>query len=287
MRLRDRRRLGFQLYGTDDPAAPVVFALHGTPGSRLKFVSTDEPAKALGLRIVAPDRWGYGLTDIPDAPCFSRYADDLAQLAAALSITRFGVMGVSGGGPYAVTLAAKLPAQVNALALVSPVGQIAGAPSAQHMSRFHKFCFLQLPHMPTVVSSIFRLFRFGLKINPDLAMKLAMARAASADKQTIATGKVSNRLSTTFVEGLRPGTKGPVIDLQLFGQPWDVDLTAIKAAARLWIGSADQNVPVNVARELARQVPDCVVSELAGEGHLWVATHYEEVLTWLGDAVGT
>ena len=43
---------------------PLLF-LHGTPGSRLKFVIGHEAGKQLGLALVAPDRWGYGLSDVP------------------------------------------------------------------------------------------------------------------------------------------------------------------------------------------------------------------------------
>ena len=46
---------------------PLLF-LHGTPGSRLKFVIAHETGKELGLALVAPDRWGYGLSDVPDKP---------------------------------------------------------------------------------------------------------------------------------------------------------------------------------------------------------------------------
>jgi len=285
LRLRDGRHLCSRLYGAEGPAAPAVFALHGTPGSRLKFVSTDEPAKALGLRVIAPDRWGYGLSDVPENPSLRLYAEDLAQLATALGLARFAVLGVSGGGPYAAAVAALLGAKVTALALVSPVGQIAGQASAHDMSRFHQFCFLKLPHLPGIIDHVFRMFRFGLNHSPDVAMKLAMLRAARADRQLMNIDKVRQRLSATFIEGLKPGAQGPVIDLQLFGNKWDVPLAAICAPARLWIGTEDQNVPFNAALALGRQVPGCALTELAGAGHLWVAVHYDEVLDWLAETL--
>ncbi len=63
LQLGDGRTLGFKVYG--DPAGAPLLFLHGTPGSRLKFAIGHAAGKALGLAIVAPDRWGYGLSDAP------------------------------------------------------------------------------------------------------------------------------------------------------------------------------------------------------------------------------
>ncbi len=65
LELGDGRALGFKVYG--DPAGAPLLFLHGTPGSRLKFAIGHDAGKELGLAIVAPDRWGYGLSDLPDA----------------------------------------------------------------------------------------------------------------------------------------------------------------------------------------------------------------------------
>ena len=61
LRLADGRALGFRVWGDAD-GRPLLF-LHGTPGSRLKFAIGHDAGRALGLAIVAPDRWGYGLSD--------------------------------------------------------------------------------------------------------------------------------------------------------------------------------------------------------------------------------
>ena len=63
LRLGDGRALGFKVYG--DPAGAPLLFLHGTPGSRLKFAIGHDAGQELGLAIVAPDRWGYGLSDAP------------------------------------------------------------------------------------------------------------------------------------------------------------------------------------------------------------------------------
>jgi pimeloyl-ACP methyl ester carboxylesterase len=123
LRLPDRRRLGFRVYG-DPKGLPVLF-LHGTPGSRLKFSIAHDTGRSQDLAIVAPDRWGYGLTEAPKVPSLRAFADDMAALMDRLGDERFAVGGISGGGPYAATVAACLGQRITAVALVSPVGPIA------------------------------------------------------------------------------------------------------------------------------------------------------------------
>ena len=120
LQLGDGRALGFKVYG--DPAGAPLLFLHGTPGSRLKFAIGHDAGKALGLAIVAPDRWGYGLSDAPRAPTLPAFAADMAALMDHLGHARFAVGGISGGGPYAAGVAACLASRVSGAGAGQPDG---------------------------------------------------------------------------------------------------------------------------------------------------------------------
>ncbi|MGH2898955.1 MAG: alpha/beta fold hydrolase, partial [Solirubrobacteraceae bacterium] len=65
VRLDGGRELTFTELG--DPNGTPVFGFHGTPGSYRLFDVLDEDARRLGLRLIAPDRPGYGHSDyVPD-----------------------------------------------------------------------------------------------------------------------------------------------------------------------------------------------------------------------------
>jgi pimeloyl-ACP methyl ester carboxylesterase len=282
LQLADGRRLGFRIYG--DPKGQPVLFLHGTPGSRLKFSIAHDSGRRLGLAIIAPDRWGYGLTEAPAKPSLADFAADMAALMDHLGQPRFAVGGISGGGPYAAAVAACLPARVTALALVSPVGPIADAGLGPSLPRLHRLCFTVLPRRPRTVSAAMRAFRWSLTHAPRLAGHLATWRAAPPDKRLIRRSEVRQRLLGSFSEGLRPGTAGPNIDLGIFSRPWQVDLAAVAAPARLWIGARDSNVPLTAVRALADRIAHCIVTELPDAGHLWVSVHHADVLAWVGSA---
>jgi pimeloyl-ACP methyl ester carboxylesterase len=277
LRLADGRTLGWREYGA--PSGSVVFMLHGTPGSRLKFTETHQHARALGLRVIAPDRWGYGLTSAHPRPTLSFFATDLARIADHLAIHTFAVAGISGGGPFAVAVAAGLAGRVSATALISPVGPIAGANVA--LTPLHRFCFTVLPRWPQIIRTAFVVYRRLVTYAPTLACRLVTARAPLADRAIIRRPEVATRILTSFAEGLRPGSAGPAIDLVLFSRPWEIDFAAIGAPVRLWLGSDDVNVPAMAARLLTGCIKECEQVDLVGQGHLWIALNYREVLSWV------
>jgi pimeloyl-ACP methyl ester carboxylesterase len=271
--------LGFCIYG--DPAGVPVLFLHGTPGSRFQIAFAHEVCKGLGVALVAPDRWGYGLSGAPRDPVLSRYADDIAALMTHLGHARFSVGGVSGGAPYAAAVAACLASRVLAVAFVSPVGPIADAGLGPVLSLGHRFNFTVLPRYPGVVAAVFRCFHWHVRRTPRLAARLLTLRAARVDKRLMAQTEISKVVLGSFAEGFLSGTDGPGIDLSIFSRPWGVDLARISAPARVWIGSADRDVPMAAVHALAERIPQCVVTELAREGHLWVVSHTADVPAWL------
>ncbi|HXF54635.1 MAG TPA: alpha/beta hydrolase [Hyphomicrobiaceae bacterium] len=280
VRLGDGRRICYREFGAAD-GFPVV-ALHGTPGSRLKFAATHACAASLGLRLICPDRWAYGGSDAPKNPVLADYARDIEQLADALGLDTFALAGISGGGPYAAAVAAKLGRRIARLALISPVGPLAGATPWAELRPFHRFCFRVLPRLPGAIPSAFGFLRVALAVAPHSAVRLTAWRAAAADRALLFRDPlIRDSLAKAFHAGLAAGLRGPSIDLQIFSSPWNVPLGRTAAASRVWLGTADRNVPLAAAQNLARAL-DAQLIRLEGAGHFWFCRHYEEVLSWLG-----
>jgi pimeloyl-ACP methyl ester carboxylesterase len=101
--LRDGRRLAYAEWGDAD-GAPVFF-LHGNPGSRLYCPDAPVTASAR-VRLVTLDRPGVGRSDVLARRTFADWPGDVVEVADALGIERFGVVGWSAGGPYAAACAA-------------------------------------------------------------------------------------------------------------------------------------------------------------------------------------
>ena len=106
--LPNGRRLGFAEYG--DPAGAVVFWFHGTPGGRRQFpLHGRRAADNLGLRVIAVERPGTHLSDPHRYETVAEWATDMAWVADSLGAERLAVIGLSGGGPYALACGAVPP----------------------------------------------------------------------------------------------------------------------------------------------------------------------------------
>jgi len=119
--LRDGRQLGYADLGS--PTGTPIFALHGTPGSRIDYEFWHRTAVSLNARILSLDRPGIGLSSPQPGRTLLDHAADVEQLAAHLHIDSYSVVGMSGGGPYALACAAALPAnKLKAVMLVCGLG---------------------------------------------------------------------------------------------------------------------------------------------------------------------
>jgi pimeloyl-ACP methyl ester carboxylesterase len=123
--LPNGRRLGFAGYG--DPSGAVVLWCHGTPGARRQFpLLGRRAAEKLGLRVVVVERPGSGLSAPRAYAAVADWATDIAHVADALGAERLGVVGLSGGGPYALACGA-VPPLAARVAAVAVLGGIVSA----------------------------------------------------------------------------------------------------------------------------------------------------------------
>lgn len=121
IRLEDERTLAFYEFG--DPTGPPVFVFHGGVGSRGFGLLFEAAAIDLGVRVIAPDRPGYGRSDPQPDRSLLHWPDDVSALADALALDAFGMLAVSGGGPWAAACAYALPDWLTALTLFSAMGR--------------------------------------------------------------------------------------------------------------------------------------------------------------------
>lgn len=118
----DTRPIEYRLEQRSDATVVVLHGGHMRAGLAL---GEDVFADA-GYTVLAPSRPGYGRTPLPTGTSVSGFTDVVAALCGHLGITKVAaVVGISGGGPTAVTMAARHPGLVDRLILQSAVGCLA------------------------------------------------------------------------------------------------------------------------------------------------------------------
>ncbi|MCY1012959.1 alpha/beta fold hydrolase [Nannocystis pusilla] len=110
---------GSQIHCIDhgEADAPVVLLLHGNP--TWSFLWREVIARLPGLRCVAPDLLGFGLSSriALHEHSVERHVDALAELVEALGLRRFVLVGQDWGGALGPVLAARMPERVAGVVL--------------------------------------------------------------------------------------------------------------------------------------------------------------------------
>lgn len=274
--LPDGRSMAYGDYGAPD-GIPLI-GMHGTPGSRLMFSIADAQARDLGIRLLAPERPGFGISSYHRGRTLASFARDTAIFADRLGIGRFAVAGISGGGPYATACAALLPDRVTSLGLVSPVGPVMGAEGAPRIGPGHHVLFRVSPNIPPLIWPLFAIGRAAFLYAPIGMYGFILSRSTPSDWKILTRPEVRTNLLAGVAEGLRPGVKAGLQEMALFSRPWDIPFAAITAPTILWQGTADRNVPPSAAFRLGELIPGCEVNTLPGAGHYWIFDNIRAVL---------
>jgi pimeloyl-ACP methyl ester carboxylesterase len=257
-----------------------VFWFHGTPGARRQIPPAARlAAQRLGVRMIGVDRPGVGESSPHLYPSFSAWAHDLAVAADHLGVERFGLIGYSGGGPYALACAHALPERVVAAAVLGGVAPARGpdaAPGGLVGLGVHFEPVLRTFHEPLGV--LLTALVWALRPLASPVFNLAARFFPPSDRAVFARPEMKAFFLDDLLHGSRWGLRAPVYDLLLFVRPWGFRLRDVRVPIRLWHGEADHLVPLAHARHLVRRLPDAQLHVRRGESHLGSLGAAEEIL---------
>jgi pimeloyl-ACP methyl ester carboxylesterase len=279
IRLRDGRRLAYAEYG--DPQGKPIFFFHGTPGSRLFHHPDASVAASAGARIIAIDRPGFGRSDFKPGRTLLDWPNDVVQLADALDIQRFAVMGYSGGGPYAAVCALCIPDRLTAAGLVSSIAPLDNPQITRGMQGMGHLFFSLDRHFPPLAKLGCWLMCTTWRHNPDLYFRSQINGLRNSQEAQTWLPKMKAMLTADFIEAVRAGTQGITWDLELLARPWDFHLHVITADVFLWHGESDTQAPLVMGKRLASAIPHCRATFFPKEGHWAIYSHWQEILTAL------
>lgn len=283
-RLPDGRRLEYAEYG--DPGGVPVFHIHGWPSELQQAGVMGEAARSAGVRIIAPNRPGIGRSSPQPGRRIGDFAADLGSLAGSLGIVRFGVIGVSGGGPYALACAHALPGCA-AAAVVSGAPPLDSAESRRRIMMPYRWAIAVDEHAPKLARAGFWLAAPALALPVPLVATRALTRTLpDTDRRVLCDPRIGPYYQRAAQAAFRSGGLAVADDGRLYRQPWGFDLKAVAAPVKIWHGSEDPNFHWQLAEVLAARLPGAAFSKLQGEGHFSAAfAAAGDVMAWLKDRV--
>lgn len=254
--LSDGRKLGIVEYG-DPRGAPIVYC-HGFPASRLEAAFAHDAARELGARLIAIDRPGYGLSDFQSGRRIGDWPHDVSEAMAALTLTRFAVLGVSGGAPYALACGAQLADRVSAVGVVCGLGPTC-AEDLAYFDPFARFMFGLARRAPWLSRAVVGAIGSVLARHPDWVFSVLAGHLPPCDRQVIDDERVRGDLLASVREAFRQGNRGVACDLALYAAHHEPVFSPISAPTYVWHGERDTTVPIAMGRRLAAALDSTAV----------------------------
>jgi pimeloyl-ACP methyl ester carboxylesterase len=277
LELKDGRKLGYAESG--DLNGKPIFYFHGHPGSRIEIRFFAEKTKENVVHIICPDRPGCGLSDFLPERKLLDWPDDVIELADHLGINKFAVVGVSGGGPYALACAYKIPERLTCCCVNAGIGPI--NMSKKGMMRSNRIGFFISRRLPFLIKY---LMKSSLKVFEDQKSIEKLAEKLPEPDRTMLQDPQFLKI---FIEGskeaFRSGLDGNVLEEKIYAKPWGFDLKEISSNIQvyIWHGELDVFIPVSMGKKMCKLIPNCKGYFLPNDGHLSMLNHMDAIVELL------
>ncbi|MGA8329230.1 MAG: alpha/beta hydrolase [Mycobacterium sp.] len=274
----DDRQLGFAEFG--DPQGRAMFWLHGTPGAR-RQIPTEARVYAgeNHIRLIGIDRPGIGASTPYQYDAIIDFADDLRTVADTLGIDKMAVIGLSGGGPYALACGAAMPDRVVAVGVLGGVAPTIGADAisggvvalASWVAPLLRVAGLPIRWAAVALIRMVRPFA-------EPAVYMYARISPEGDRRLLVRPEFKAMFLDDLLNGSRKQLSAPFADVIVFAKDWGFRLDEVKIPVRWWHGDADHIVPFAHGQHVVSKLPDAELITLSGESHLAGLGFAEQIL---------
>lgn len=266
--VRGDRRMSFAEYGPR--SGPAIVWMHGTPGARRQIpLEVREYADRQGVRIIGLDRPGIGSSTPYLYPDVVDWTRDLELVLDTLAIDTVRLIGLSGGGPYALAAGAALPDRVHGVGVLGGVAPTRGADAAD--GGIIQLAVALAPFLVAARVPLGVALTQGIRLVRPLAgpaLDLYAAVQPPGDKNLLSRPEFKAMFLDDLLNGSRFQTSAPINDLILFTRHWGFEMADVGVPVRWWHGDADHIVPFRHGQYLVDRLPDATMAVIDGESHL-------------------
>lgn len=292
--LSDGRQLGYAEYG--NPTGQPIVYLHGWPSSRIEGAALHQTASKVGARIVAVDRPGFGWSSPHRERTILTHAEDVKALTDHLELQRYGVLGISGGGPYALACARSLPSdRLRAVSIVCGLGSPDMGYAGMNWGHWAGWTFAGrwFPGLLRWWFSRQTEARLDLGENERFrrfATAFDKQKATMNPKDWVLFGDKDWRWMRLRVaaETYRQGMAGFSQDFKLLNSDFGFKIEDIRKdlPVQVWHGKLDNFVPPHHGENVAARIGENAILRISDDTHASISTtHKEEYLTELVKAI--
>jgi pimeloyl-ACP methyl ester carboxylesterase len=263
LRLPAGRMLGYREYG-DKHGTPILY-FHGSLSCRVDIDFADDICKQRGVHLFALDRPGIGLSDYQPNYSLLDWPDDVAAFAHQVELSKFAVLGWSGGGPYALACGYKIPHLITHLATSGCCGTLDHTGAVEELGLWgDRLLFNMVKLTPWMVSPFLSCY---VRLPAALVKAGLISDLTSAGDLAVLRDLQPEKCVDFFYEALRSGADGTREDYRILRSPWGFRPEDITIPVTLFHGEEDELCPVKHAHDLADRIPQARLKMIPGQGH--------------------
>ncbi|MDG2352496.1 MAG: alpha/beta hydrolase [Acidimicrobiales bacterium] len=263
--LSDGRSLSFASFG--DPAGRPVFYFHGFPGSRFEPQSNHEAYLKAEIRLLALDRPGIGYSTRKNKRQLLDWPEDVVEVAKILNLEKFSVLGVSGGGPYALACARAIPGYLDKVTVACGLGPMDAPNATSGMMHSNRILFSYGRFFPPLLRLSVSLMVRQLSSKPVKGFEKFVEGLPEPDRLVLSGANAQQLVLASAVEGVRQGSKPLLEEISIYSKFWGFELSDLNVPVSLFQGEADIDVPASMARYQAELIPNCELNLYPTDGH--------------------
>jgi pimeloyl-ACP methyl ester carboxylesterase len=263
--LNDGRTLGFAEYGSEN--GEPIFYFSGGNSSRIEGAWFEKEAIKRNIRLIAPDRPGFGLSSFQKNRELIDWSNDVIELADNLSINKFSIFGLSGGGPHVLAMANSNPERLKKVAIISGTAPPEMPNKLIGMWPPVKLIFSTAEKFPKINRFLLKQMA-GFYSNEEQMLKRMKQALPKPDVALIENRpEIIKIFAISTKEAHRNGVDGDALEWQLYVNPWKFNLEDIQKEIKLWYGRYDQQVPIEMGRYISKKLPNGKLVEVENGGH--------------------
>ena len=280
IQLTDGRTLGYAELGNSD-AFPILF-FHGGNGSRLESQWFKSAVEHHDIRLISPDRPGFGLSDFQPNRTFLDWANDVKQLTDSLGIEIYSIFGLSGGAPHVLAVCACHAEQINRAGIISGVAPPNAPNRFEGMWFPIRLLFFFARYVP-FVKTLFLRQMGNFYSNRDMMEKRMLQALPQPDKDLIKNRPdILDIYVEDATESHRNGIQGDSWEWDLYVNDWGIDINQIQTDIGLWYGKVDQNAPLSMGQYYSDTLSNSQLHIVDDGGHFSTINNYiDNILEFL------
>jgi len=295
--LRDGRKLSYLDYQSSetDTKTPkdqqVILLLHNLMGSACEIPPDSEPViREHGLRIIVPERPGYGDSDPKPHRNHQDFCNDIKELLDTLKIEKVNVIAHSIGGVYALALAEFIPERIIRIAMVNAATRIDDMRLAKPVPILVTAVLQSIRFAPFLIELILKM-AIGKDLEEFYEQQLTYIRPTvegrAADINLLKTRNYRDYSILNLKQSSKQGISAWANELKLSFSKWDFEPSNTQIEYQFWHGDQDDVISIQAAKRLAKDLNTSNFNHINDETHFLFARYFNQVIEQLINVTNT